>query len=108
MIAKHAVMLDLERGNPGRIAVTGFKCRNIAPPTAAGIAEIIKCGIIFFGDIAALRTVYWRRGHQRAAEQVNQCCVAIKFWKECQEQRRQIANLSPFFAQMACLTQPIT
>ena len=56
MIAEHAVVPDLERGDAGARAVVRLQRGDRAPPARAGVAQIVERGVIAFGDIAALRS----------------------------------------------------
>ena len=107
MIAKHVVVLDLERGDPGLRAITRFEHRDVAASAAARIPQGIKGGVIPFGDIAALRGVEWRRWDQRAREQIDQRAVAVEPGQEFGHQRRRVSGPCDPFPHEARLTQTV-
>src|SRR3546814_4005406 len=64
MIAEHAIVADLERGDSGLLTVAGLQPGNRPPPLAAGGAQDVERGVITLGDIAALGGIDRRRRDQ--------------------------------------------
>src|SRR3546814_17307633 len=77
MIAEHAVMPDLERGDAGAFAILRFERRDRLAPVARRFAQRVERMIIAFGDIAALRRVDRRRLEERTGEFLDQRPMAV-------------------------------
>ena len=54
MIAEHAIVTDLQRGDAGLLAELGLQCGDGAAATGSGIAQIVERHVIARRDIAAL------------------------------------------------------
>ncbi len=87
MIAKHRIVADLQRRDPGLGAIARLQRGNRPPPARAGRAQIIKRGVIAFRDIAALAGINGRRGDERAGERVNERAMPLQLRHEHGEQR---------------------
>ena len=61
MIAEHGIVADLERRDPGRLAVARLERGDRAAPVARRAAQGVERGVIALGDIAALGRVERRR-----------------------------------------------
>ena len=104
MIAEHAVMLDLQRGDTGTRAIVRLQRGDGTPAPCPRIAQIIERSVIALRDIAALHRIDRRRWHQSAGQQVDQCPVTAQLRGECGEQRRWRCHAIQPLAQP--LTQP--
>ncbi len=62
MIAEHAIVTDLQRGDAGLLAELGLQRGDGAPPPCARIAQIVERHVIARRDIAALARLDRRRG----------------------------------------------
>ncbi len=76
-----------------RLAVARLQRRDRAPPLAAGGAQGVERGVIALGDIAALRRVERRRGHERAASKIDERAMADQRRQQVGEQSRRIASM---------------
>src|SRR3546814_11779582 len=76
MIAEHAIVANLERGDSGLLTVAGLQPGNRPPPLAAGGAQAVERGVITLGDIAALGGIARRPRDQRAREDIDQRAMA--------------------------------
>src|SRR3546814_15405980 len=86
MLAEHAIVADLERGDAGSLAILRFEGGDRLAPVAGRLAQRVERGVIAFGDIAALRRVDRRRLDQRAGEFVNERAMAVEAWEPAREQ----------------------
>eukprot|EP01136_Pigoraptor_vietnamica_P023031 Opistho-1_new@6302 len=100
MIAEHAVMLDLERGDAGALLIVGLQRGDGAAATGARVTQIVERGIVPLGDIAAIGGIDRRRGDERALEQVDQRAMAAQLGRKRGEQCGRFGKLAE------CLTQP--
>src|SRR3546814_16380478 len=87
MIAEHAIVAGLERGDSGLLTVAGLQPGNRPPPLAAGGAQDVERGVITLGDIAALGGIDRRRRDQRAREEIDQRAMARQRRKKLDKKR---------------------
>src|SRR3546814_16388543 len=89
MIAEHAIVADLERGDAGAVAILRFeRCDRLAP-VARGFAQGVERMIITLGDIAALRGVDRRGFTERAAALIDDRAMTDEPRKQPLEQGRK-------------------
>ena len=77
---------------PVWLAIARLERGDGAAAFAAGRAKRVERGVIAFGDIAALRGVDRRRGHQGAGEQVDQRAMAGERRQQLGEQGRRLGR----------------
>src|SRR3546814_18568132 len=57
MIAEHAIVADLERGDAGACAIVRLERRDRLAPVARGLAQRVKRGVMTLGALTAQRRV---------------------------------------------------
>ena len=107
MIAEHAVVADLERGDAGAVAILRLQRGNRLAPVARGFAQRVERMIIALGDIAALRRIDRRRFDQRAGQLVDERAMTVESRQQPREQRRQAGTLRQALAQQPRAAQRI-
>ena len=107
MIAEHAIVADLERRDARAVAIARFERRDRLAPVARGLAQSIECGVIAFGDIAALRGIDRRGFDQRARQFIDERAMTIEPRKQPRKQWRQIGAQRKPLAQEACTAERI-
>ena len=85
MIAEHAVMADLQRGDAGTVTEFGLERGDRPPAACARIAQVIERCVIPRCDIAAVRGVDRRARDKRARQQVDQRAVTAQRGREFAE-----------------------
>eukprot|EP01034_Spumella_vulgaris_P046172 gene46171-57571_t len=99
MIAEHAIVADLERGDAGAVAIASFERGDRFAPIARGFAQRVERMVITLGDIATLRRIDRRGFGERAAEFVDQRAVAVEGGEQAREQGWQVGAARETFAQ---------
>ena len=74
-VSEHAVVADLERGDPGLVAVLRLQRGNRAAGIARCLTQSIEGMVIAPGNVAALPALGWRGRHQGAGKKIGQCAV---------------------------------
>ena len=106
-IAQHPVVADLQRDDPGLVAVLRLEHGNRPPGIAGYPSELVERVIVTLGDIAALPALGRRRRHQRAGEQVGQRAVPGQPRQQGIEQRRAIGLALQVIMDPPRLAQPV-
>ena len=108
MIAQHAIMADLERGNARLLAILGFQCGDRAAAVACHPAQFVQRRIIAISDIAAIRRLGRGGRHQRARQRIDQRAMAIERGQQPRQQQRRIRQMPQPFAQQPRFAQTVT
>ena len=107
MVAEHRIVPDLQRRDPGRVAILCLQRRNRPPPVAARAAKSVQCGVIPLGDITALGRVDRRLGHQRDPQPVGQPRMPAQIRQQRTKQWRTLLFSLKLFPQLRRAPQPV-
>ena len=80
MIAENGIMPDLQGSDAGCIPVTRFERGNGAATVGRCRAKCIERRVIALGDIAAFRSIDWRRFDEGDPELVDHRGMTAKHW----------------------------
>ena len=107
MIAKHAIVPDLERADAGLVAIFRLQRGDGAAAITRHAAQLVQRGIIAIGDIAAIGGFGRRGGDQRAGQRIDQFAMAVERGKQLLQQRRHVGQARKPLAQQPRFAQAV-
>ena len=106
-IAKHAIMLDLQRADPGFLAIARFHGSDSAAGIARHFAQFIEARIVALRDEATIGSLGRRRGDERAGKQIGERAVARELRQQLVEQCGPIGFVRKPIMQPRCFLQSV-